>query len=266
MKIRFQRVIAMAPILAAAVILAPAQPAAADITAPADTDGIPLKVHSGPGTRFSIVGTVPDGFKVTITCQTTGDSVQGTFGASAVWDKITTGGYVPDAYVDTGTDKPVAPPCDGGSALVDDYPYNKASYEQADPWNFYKRECVSFVAWRLRKLHGIRFHNHYKGVHWGNANRWDEAARKAGIKVDRTPAVGAVAQWNPGPYGHVAYVARVSGDWVTLEEYNMGGRRTYSTRTVRAGAVENYIHIAADPTARIAPRPQSSQPAGRVLS
>ncbi|HEX2313964.1 MAG TPA: CHAP domain-containing protein [Thermomonospora sp.] len=127
--------------------------------------------------------------------------------------------------------------------IGDDYPYRDDSWHQADPWNFYKRECTSFVAWRLRRL-GVRFHNHYRGVHWGNAKNWDNAARRAGVRVDRRPTVGSVAQWNRGRYGHVAYVARGGGGTVLLEEYNRNGGHRYGTRTISARSVENFIHIA----------------------
>lgn len=128
--------------------------------------------------------------------------------------------------------------------IADDYPYRNGSWHQADPWGFYKRECTSFVAWRLNHRHGVKFTNHYKGAHWGNAATWDNAARATRVRVDHTPKVGAVGQWNRGRFGHVAYVAGVKGGTVTLEEYNRGGTHRYRTRTIKASEVENYIHIA----------------------
>lgn len=60
-----------------------------------------------------MVGSVADGATVHITCQTTGTTVTGTYGTSAIWDKIREGGagYVSDAYVYTGSDGRVAPAC-----------------------------------------------------------------------------------------------------------------------------------------------------------
>jgi hypothetical protein len=66
------------------------------------TSGGPLNVRSGPGTSYSVVGTVADGATVTIYCQTTGTSVTGTYGTSNIWDRIGTGQYIADAYVYTG--------------------------------------------------------------------------------------------------------------------------------------------------------------------
>lgn len=139
------------------------------------------------------------------------------------------------------------------AALVgDDYPYKDEAAPGeyiADPWNFYMCECTSFVAWRLNAENDVKFHNFYRGVRWGNASNWGYAAESLGIPVDDTPEVGAVA-WDPN--GHVAWVALVAGDTVTIEEYNYGyaylddgtrvGSHEYRTRTVPASTFQ-YIHI-----------------------
>jgi hypothetical protein len=69
-----------------------------------NTAGAPLTVRSGPGTGYASVGTVADGARVTIACQTSGTTVSGTYGTSAIWDRIGSGRYVADAYVYTGYD------------------------------------------------------------------------------------------------------------------------------------------------------------------
>jgi surface antigen len=208
-----------------------------------NTSGTALTVRSGAGTGYGSVGSVADGAAVTISCQTRGTTITGTYGTSSVWDKITSPvGYVSDAYIYTGSDGTVAPPCI--QTLTDDYPYKSDSSSEADPWNFYKRECVSFAAWRVRERLGVDLTNSYRGVHWGNAINWDNAALSAGVKVDQTAKVGAIAQWNTGTYGHVAYVARVNGDGtILLEEYNYLSAHNYDTRTVSASSVGNYLHF-----------------------
>jgi hypothetical protein len=75
-----------------------------------NTDNVSLNVRSGPGTGYSIVGTVSDGQSVKITCQKYGQSVTGTYGTSTVWDYIGNG-YIADAYVYTGSAGLVAPLC-----------------------------------------------------------------------------------------------------------------------------------------------------------
>ncbi|MEU7935047.1 peptidoglycan DD-metalloendopeptidase family protein [Micromonospora echinofusca] len=69
-----------------------------------NTSGTPLTVRSGPGTGYAAVGTVADGAKVTIYCQTSGTSVTGTYGTSTIWDRIGSGRFIADAYVYTGYD------------------------------------------------------------------------------------------------------------------------------------------------------------------
>ncbi|MEU4568232.1 peptidoglycan DD-metalloendopeptidase family protein [Micromonospora sp. NPDC023956] len=69
-----------------------------------NTSGTPLTVRSGPGTGHSSVGTVADGTRVTIQCQTTGTTVTGTYGTSNIWDRIGSGRFIADAYVHTGYD------------------------------------------------------------------------------------------------------------------------------------------------------------------
>ena len=69
-----------------------------------NTAGAPLTVRSGPGTGYSSVGSEADGASVTISCQTSGTTVTGTYGTSSIWDRIGSGRYVSDAYVYTGSD------------------------------------------------------------------------------------------------------------------------------------------------------------------
>lgn len=47
------------------------------------------------------------------------------------------------------------------------------------------------------------------GNYWGNGADWAQSASNAGYYVSSTPAVGTVASWNDGGYGHVAYVTNV---------------------------------------------------------
>lgn len=74
------------------------------------TSGANLNIRSGPGTSYSITGSVPSGTKVKIYCQVRGETVTGYYGTSNLWNKID-GGYVSDTYVYTGSDGQVAPTC-----------------------------------------------------------------------------------------------------------------------------------------------------------
>ncbi|AVH57277.1 MULTISPECIES: peptidase [Streptomyces] len=73
--------------------------------------GYNVNVRSGPGTHFSIVRTLPAGSRVPIYCQCPGESVSGPYGTTTIWDNISNGQFVSDAYVNTGTDGYVAPRC-----------------------------------------------------------------------------------------------------------------------------------------------------------
>lgn len=214
-----------------------------------NTSGLPLTVRSGPGTGYSAVGSLADGTGVTISCQTIGSTVTGTYGTSAIWNKIGTGRYIADAYTYTGSDGFVAPLCTDGSTthIGNDYPYSGAT-GGVDPWNFYKGQCTSFAAWRVTRTLGLPFHNYYKGVHWGNAINWDNAARSAGISVTSTPRVGDIAVRNSGTWGHVAYVEKVNADGsFVVEDYNHVRAYTYgywtATRGTGSNQFDQFIHF-----------------------
>ena len=128
----------------------------------------------------------------------------------------------------------------------DDYPskYKKPARDAVvDEWNFYNRECTSFVAWCLNSRNGVAFTSWYGSVRWGNGKNWGDAAKSLGITVDNSPAVGSVAWSAKGQYGHVAYVTAVSGNNVTIEEYNYNYDGNYSSRTVAVSSFSGYIHI-----------------------
>lgn len=210
--------------------------------------GDSVNCRSGPGTSYAVKKTYAKGKDVKITCQTTGTSVNG----NNIWDKTSDGCYVADYYVKTGKDGFVTTKCDASSnpkppttklpgPVTNDYPY-KNSCKGTDPWNYFRCNCTSFVAWRITKRLGLKFHNKYKGHAWGNANEWDEAAKKSGVKVNKTPKVGCIAQSNAGKYGHVAWVTAVGKDTVTIEEYNWNTKLGYGKRTVAKGKFQ-YIHL-----------------------
>ncbi|KAH6848161.1 CHAP domain-containing protein [Chaetomium sp. MPI-CAGE-AT-0009] len=220
---------------------------AVSVTAAYPITGETVNCRSGPGTSYDVKKSYSKGFDVKISCQTTGTSVNG----NNIWDKTQDGCYVADYYVKTGTDGFVTTKCGGGGGgggggsvpgpVTNDYPY-KSSCGGVDPWNYYKCQCTSFVAWRVNKRLGIKFHNQYKGTNWGNANTWDDAAKRTGVTVNNTPKPGCVAQSNAGNYGHVAWVTAVNGNQVTIEEYNWAKREGYGKRTVSKGSF-NYIHL-----------------------
>jgi murein DD-endopeptidase MepM/ murein hydrolase activator NlpD len=75
-----------------------------------NTGGGSLNVRSGTNTGTTSIGSVPHNGTVLITCQTYGQSISGTYGTSSLWDRVGSG-YVADAYINTGSNNPVAPLC-----------------------------------------------------------------------------------------------------------------------------------------------------------
>lgn len=142
---------------------------------------------------------------------------------------------------------------DGGESFGkgNDYPSkwkNATQDSLVDDWAYYNRECVSFVAWRLSQK------KKYKGksgksvpfYHLGNAVEWLSVSGKYGTS---SPKAGDVAVFKPGVWGagsvgHVAYVAKVKGDNLYIEDYNYGspsGR--YNTHTISKSTPSAFLRF-----------------------
>ncbi|MFT4124466.1 MAG: CHAP domain-containing protein [Microbacteriaceae bacterium] len=136
----------------------------------------------------------------------------------------------------------------GAREAGDTYPwYSELSTGQGgglSPLNYYYRECVDFVAWKLNEDVGsteapFAFDWSYLTPWGGNAYMWKYAWERHGWTVSSTPEVGSVA-WFPG---HVAYVAAVNDDGtVLLQEYNHNSDHLYGTRTVDASEVSAFLY------------------------
>ena len=62
---------------------------------------------------------------------------------------------------------------------------------------------------------------------WGNANTWAIYASAQGYKTGSVPVVGAIAVWDGGEYGHVAYVTDVQSETsIQVLECNYDGSGT----------------------------------------
>lgn len=109
------------------------------------------------------------------------------------------------------------------------YPWGFVSYpsSQVDPWGMYKRECVSYTAWKVSN--SGKYMPNWGGR--GNAKQWDDNARAAGMNVSNTPSAQTVAVSNAGTWGHVMWVESVAGDGaIFVSDYNQqfdGNYRTY---------------------------------------
>ncbi|WDZ83552.1 peptidase M23 [Micromonospora cathayae] len=63
--------------------------------------------RSGPGTGYGVVGSVADGATVSIACSANGTTHTGRWGATALWNRLTDGSWISDAYLWTGVNGPV---------------------------------------------------------------------------------------------------------------------------------------------------------------
>lgn len=124
----------------------------------------------------------------------------------------------------------------------------------ADPWGFIKRECTSYVAWKVNRANAqdggpYPFYNNMTGnganAVWcpsgsvtvyecdptsgrlSNACRWDDLLEDEGYFSSPYPVPGAIAHWEAGQQGasscagHVAYVDSVLPDGrAVVSEYN----------------------------------------------
>lgn len=121
------------------------------------------------------------------------------------------------------------------------YPWANTPFPNSmpDPWGMYKRQCVSYTAW---KVASSGRHMPYWGGR-GDAKKWDDNARRTGIPVDGSPRAGDVAISNAGNYGHAMYVEAVNGDGtITVSQYNADWKGNYSEGRRKTAGL-SFIHF-----------------------
>ena len=105
-------------------------------------------------------------------------------------------------------------------AIGDDYQFkDRAADSGTDPWGYFFKECVSFVASRLSNQ-GVN-PSLFSGL--GNGNMWLNAR----VPRSSTPRPGMVAVYAKNGQNHVSTVSGVSGDMFSGEEYNYAGSHAY---------------------------------------
>jgi surface antigen/streptogramin lyase len=129
-------------------------------------------------------------------------------------------------------------------------------YGLYDPWNYYFRNCTSYVAWKLHSL-GVPSS---KIAGLGNGGDWATRAANKKLPTGTTPKVGAAAVDVRGNFGHVAYVQSVNAKTgeITVLEYNKGADGWFGWRTGRAAKLgfSKFVYFGrymADKTAPSAP-------------
>lgn len=113
-------------------------------------------------------------------------------------------------------------------AKGDDYRFkDKAKDAGVDPWGYYFRECVSFIASRLANL-GV---NPSLFSYLGDGRMWVSAR----VPHLSRPKPGVVSVYTGGPVSsnHVDFVTAVHGDTYDGEDYNYNGDGKYHRFTGR---------------------------------
>ena len=115
------------------------------------------------------------------------------------------------------------------------YSYNAPAYEATStvngvaaddvvvntPTNYGNSYPVGQCTWGVKELAP------WASNWWGNANTWAIYASAQGYKTGSVPVVGAIAVWDGGEYGHVAYVTDVQSETsIQVFECNYDGSGT----------------------------------------
>ena len=198
-----------------------------------NTTSAPLSVRASASTSAKTVGTLKDGAKITIDCQTTGSSVKGKYGTSKIWDHVPAkGGYVADSYVYTGSDGFVAPECGGKSSGT------CSAKGISNP-----RSCAQAVAWaknHISKKYNANYYgmcDHIVGLAYGRSasghydaiSHWKSTPSRYRHSGKAIPA-GGLAFFSGGSHGH-GHVAISTGDG-RLISTDIHGNGTYTYTTI----------------------------------
>lgn len=133
----------------------------------------------------------------------------------------------------------------GARELGDDYPWAwQLNGAGLSPLNYYYRQCVDFVAWRINRDQGY-YAEPFKWVwsnltpYGGNGGQWLYNWQQLGRTVSDVPVPGAVAYTGGN---HIAYVKAVNSDGtVLIEEYNyIPG--AYGQRVLPASQVVAFLY------------------------
>jgi uncharacterized protein YraI len=163
--------------------------------------GYTVNVRTGPGTSYPAIATVSGGQRVAIACTVRGQTVNGPYGATDVWDYIHLEGYVSDAFVYTGQSTPVGPAC-GSATLHWDQPEMNLHVEQPGTRRLYN-EVKANPAWNVRggDRHFAGIYADKPGEHGeGRAlDYWMDAANASELSVGWNLA--EFMRTNAGAYG-----------------------------------------------------------------
>ena len=119
-----------------------------------------------------------------------------------------------------------------GTTSTTAYPYkNETYFYAADEWGYYKRQCVSYVAWHLAADNASRGAGNSGFAYLGDArNWWSQGKRVASNDVRRGDVIVLLGT---SYYGHVMYVEGVNNGIISFTDYNgYGGKLSPGAGTV----------------------------------
>jgi surface antigen len=144
-------------------------------------------------------------------------------------------------------------------------------------WSMYPGiNCTNYAAYVESRIYGVPT----PGVLLGDAYQWSGRASEAGIPVDQTPTIGAVAVWGAdangmGGYGHVGVVEAIGagGSYIDVSQSGMGTANDgYSwERVYRDGSSweswpSSFIHFAGSGSSTALPGAGSRIPGAELVS
>jgi flagellar protein FlgJ len=107
-KIAVALAIVMGVATGAVVVPSPATAATAGTARVAATR---LNIRSGPSTNYKIIRTVSRNTRLAVACRVIGESIHGSVRKTSIWNKLTNGRFVTDAYLIWPKPKPSIPMC-----------------------------------------------------------------------------------------------------------------------------------------------------------
>lgn len=131
----------------------------------------------------------------------------------------------------------------GGYSAADSGTWAESRFGVRAGWSgFDGHNCTRYAAFKLARNGVADFVPTTE--RWGNAAAWDTtvSTHLGADRVNRTPAVGAIAQWD-GDSGHVAYVEAVQGNLVRITEDSWGGGTRARTIDISQDAGVEFLHV-----------------------
>ena len=157
---------------------------------------------------------------------------------------------VVSAVIGVWTAQPAAAMSIDAYGKAKSYPLSRASMSTIDPLKYYARSCASYTAYKVLHVSDVKVY------HAGNAVQWKKWAIDHGYKVNKTPAVGAIAWYGSSygrGYGHVAWVQtrNAAGTKVHLREYGWPTRGKFGERDVNKSQrswPQYFLHVEQKPS------------------